>query len=110
MAAARWLWTFGPTTIAEVDVAWHPPAGSSSSCATPATARGQAFEANMNDEHLFVFDITSSSVSLSVDCVPLDTRPAQITLATRANLTVAFGKADASPIDGTIDDLGVSFR
>lgn len=71
---------------------------------------GTGFEAQTGEEHLFVLDITSTSVSLSVDCQPVSTVSRPIVLAPMTSLLVKFGKTDAAPIDGTIDDLAISYR
>ncbi len=70
----------------------------------------EAFNASGAEEHLFVLDITSASVALSVDCVPVATHPAKTVLNPGAPLLVDFGHPDAMPIDGTLDDLAVSYR
>jgi hypothetical protein len=62
------------------------------------------------EAHRFTFDITRTDVALSVDCRSLATRPVATKLAAAADLRMAFGKVDANPIDGTLDDLSVSFR
>ena len=72
-------------------------------CATPA------FEPNRGELHRFTFVITRTSVSLSVDCVPLATRMVHVVLGPHVSVAIGFGKVDASPIDGTLDDLSVSF-
>ena len=79
-------------------------------CDAAGTCANQTFDANVDEEHTFALDITSASVTLSVDCVSLASYPANISLATRAGLLVDFGHTDAAPIDGTIDDLSVSYR
>jgi len=68
-----------------------------------------AFEADRGVSHRFTFDITRTSVSLSIDCVPLATRTVDVVLGPRVAVAVGFGKTDASPIDGTLDDLSISF-
>jgi len=97
-------------TIAEIDVVMAPSGRPVFNQCSAGDCAGQGFEANVGEEHLFAFDITSTSVSLSVDCVPFSTRPANIDLAPMVNLLVKFGHTDAQPIDGTIDDVGISFR
>lgn len=60
-------------------------------------------------EHLFVFDMTPGALSVTVDCASAATRAA-IALPVKSSLEVEFGKTDADPIDGTLDDVVVSFR
>ena len=79
-------------------------------CDASGTCAAQTFDANADQEHTFVLDITRTSVALSVDCAPLATFNATIGLTPRAGLVVDFGHTDAEPIDGTLDDLSVSFR
>jgi hypothetical protein len=74
------------------------------------TCAQQTFDANGDEEHTFVLDITRTSVALSVDCAPLATFQATVGLTPRTGLLVDFGHNDADPIDGTLDDLSVSFR
>jgi hypothetical protein len=68
-----------------------------------------AIESAVGREHLFVFDLTADGLSLSVDCTPVLHRAA-IALPVKSSLAVTFGKSDAEPIDGTLDDVVVSFR
>jgi hypothetical protein len=68
-----------------------------------------AFEMKAGEVHRFTFDITRTAVTMSVDCKLLATRTVAVTLAARADVGMAFGKVDANPIDGTLDDLSVSF-
>jgi hypothetical protein len=67
------------------------------------------FDSTPGAEHLFQFDVTPTGTTATVDCQAFGTTPA-VPLATTAFVTLAFGKVDASPIDGTLDDVVVSFR
>lgn len=60
-------------------------------------------------EHLFVFDLTPGALSVTVDCASAATRAA-IALPVKSELQLEFGKVDADPVDGTLDDVVVSFR
>jgi hypothetical protein len=58
--------------------------------------------------HLFAFDLTNDGVAVSVDCTALG-KLDPIPLPVNEKLTVTFGRVDAAPIDGTLDDVRVSF-
>lgn len=62
----------------------------------------------LGTEHLYTFDLTPAGISLAVDCKPVATLPA-VPLPTGSSVRVAFGEVDADPIDGTLDDVVVSF-
>jgi hypothetical protein len=67
-----------------------------------------AFVARPKSEHALLFTITTTELRLDVDCVAaVSGQPEKP--ATNANVEVIFGKTDAQPIDGTIDDLVVQF-
>jgi hypothetical protein len=72
------------------------------SCAAAAGAT------KLGVESVLTLDITRSAVSLSVDCGPPAMQAATVTFGTP--FAVSFGKTDAESIDGTLDDLVVSFR
>jgi hypothetical protein len=96
--------------IAELDVVMAASKKPRFSLCNAGNCAGAGFEANVGEEHLFAFDITMSSVTATVDCAPLGTRPAQIVMKPMADLLVRFGKTDAAPIDGTIDDIAIAYR
>jgi hypothetical protein len=97
--------------VAELDFAKTASGDSFTLCgAAGADCAAQAFVAPAGEAHRFTFDITRTTVALSVDCKPIASRTVTSTLAPRATFSMAFGKVDADPIDGTIDDLSVSFR
>jgi hypothetical protein len=66
------------------------------------------FEAGAGEEHLFELDITTAGTTARVGCNPFGTTPS-VPLPTNATLILEFGHADANPIDGTLDDVVVSF-
>jgi hypothetical protein len=66
-------------------------------------------ESAPNQEHLFQFDVASSGTTATVDCQTFGTTP-PAPLDTSQGASLSFGRADASPIDGTLDDVVVSFR
>jgi hypothetical protein len=68
-----------------------------------------SFDSAPGAEHLFQFDVTPSGTTATVDCQPFGTTPA-VVLGTSAPVTLTFGKSEANPIDGTLDDVVVSFR
>jgi hypothetical protein len=96
--------------IAELDVVMAASRKPRFNLCNAGNCAGAGFEANVGEEHLFAFDITTSSVTATVDCTPLGMRPAQIVMKPMANLLVKFGKTDAAPIDGTIDDIAIAYR
>ena len=58
--------------------------------------------------HVLAVDITSEATRLSVDCgAPTSLPP--IALEQNADLRLSFGKSDGDPIDGSIDDVKVSW-
>ena len=67
------------------------------------------FEVRSGEEHLFVLEVRPEGTTATVDCNPLGTTPA-VPLATPAVLHLEFGKAEAAPIDGTLDDVVISLR
>jgi hypothetical protein len=67
-------------------------------------------EIDVGTEHVFALDVTSAGVAFTVDCRPVVTRTASISLATNAPLLLDFGKVDANPISGTLDDVVVAYR
>jgi hypothetical protein len=60
-------------------------------------------------EHLFLFEISDAQTKLTVDCVPLATLSGSA-LETDDSLSIVFGKNDGEPIDGTLDDVVVSYE
>jgi hypothetical protein len=69
-------------------------------CATFQTAK--------SEEHLVTFNVTSSGTTATIDCNDWTTLPATA-LPTGDQLSLAFGKVDGNPIDGTLDDVTVAF-
>ncbi len=67
---------------------------------TVATTRGAP--------HRFTFDLSSSGVVATVDCADATTLGG-FQLGS-SNLHLRFGAADGTPIDGTLDDVQVSFE
>lgn len=70
---------------------------------------GGSFETLPGKEHRFDFDVGSSGTQASVDCEAFASTPAGA-LPTSTLLELLFGKTDAQPIDGTLDDVVVAFR
>lgn len=64
----------------------------------------------MGTEHLLALDLSSGGVTAFFDCAELATMLPLAPLQTESTLTVAFGRIDAQPIDGTIDDVLVWFK
>ncbi len=58
--------------------------------------------------HLFQFELTATGVSIAVDCAHAFSLPAFPVDSAQA-FHVVFGTVDGEPIDGTIDDVRVSF-
>lgn len=67
------------------------------------------FECPKGEEHLFQFDLSGEGFAASVDCQPLGSLP-DIELPTTTWLWLELGKRDAHPIEGTLDDVVISFR
>jgi hypothetical protein len=59
--------------------------------------------------HVFTFDLSTSRVTLSIDCEPIASRPLA-PLSSSAALVLKLGSVDASPLDGVFDDISVAFR
>jgi len=68
-----------------------------------------SFEAPPGEEHRFDFEVSSSGTQATVDCKPFASTPA-LALATSTGIQLTFGKFDAKPVDGTLDDVVVAFR
>lgn len=68
-----------------------------------------SFEAMPGEEHLVQFDVTDGGVQATVDCLPFAMLPAQ-DLLMGTWMRLEFGRMNGAPIDGTIDDVLVSFR
>jgi hypothetical protein len=66
-------------------------------------------EVRAGEEHLFVIDVRPEGTTATIDCQPLGTAPS-VELRVSAVLHFEFGKLDAAPIDGTLDDLVISLR
>lgn len=96
--------------VAELDVVIAASKKPRFSLCNAGNCAGMPFEAAVGEEHLFAFDITTSSVTATVDCAPLGTRPQPLTMVPSANLVVKFGKVDANAIAGTIDDVAIAYR
>jgi hypothetical protein len=64
-----------------------------------------------NLERLVVLETDGTGTTLTVDCVRVDAIP-PVALATDdgSRTELVFGRNDANPIDGTIDDVSVTFR
>ncbi len=62
-----------------------------------------------DEEHVVLIEVTASAATLSVDCVQrAKVAGGKLTPSSYAEL--AFGHADANPLDGTFDDVAVVFR
>jgi hypothetical protein len=116
LAVARWdlgpvlKLTLDGAPVGELDFAVVKTGPSFTLCGVgPADCAPTAFGPTAGEAHRFTFDITSTTVSLSVDCKPLATRNVAVKLVPRATVGVDFGKVDGVAVDGTLDDLSVSF-
>ncbi len=83
---------------------------SSSSSSSGADCAPETFGASAGEAHRFTFELTSTTLTLSVDCKVIAKRGVTVTLAPRAAAGVVFGKNDATAIDATLDDLTISFQ
>lgn len=111
-------WTPGPllridvsgVPIAEID-AEVSPAGRVRfvACAGAASGCGPVLELAKGEERLFVVDASKSEIAVFAGCERWTTLPGK-SLPKSGKLTVRFGRTDGDPIDGTLDDLVVSFR
>jgi hypothetical protein len=79
-------------------------------CDEAALCASDFVEIDVGTEHVFALDVTSAGVAFTVDCRPVAIRTARISLATNAPLQIEFGKVDANPISGTLDDVVVAYR
>jgi hypothetical protein len=80
-------------------------------CAADGTTCDTAhpFDSAPGAEHFFAFEVDGAKTSLSVDCAAVATLPGT-PLASDRSVTVQFGARDGEPIDGTIDDVVISFK
>lgn len=60
-------------------------------------------------EHVIELDVSRDATQVSVDCAAPRTQPGLAPPAS-SNVELVFGKVDADPIEGTLDDVVVSFR
>jgi hypothetical protein len=70
----------------------------------------ELFRTKAGEAHQLELDITRTSVALRVDCKPFATRATMVDLGMKTTVSVSFGRLDANPIDGTLDDLRVSYE
>ena len=98
----------GPETPFELRAKIAPPGNPTFELCT-SVGCSASFDSAIGAEHLFQFDVTSSGTTATVDCQPFGATPA-VVLGLSQPITLLFGKADANPIDGTLDDVIISFR
>lgn len=67
------------------------------------------YESAPGKEHRFDFEVSSSGTVATVDCESFGATPA-LALPTSTGIEITFGKVDAQPIDGTLDNVVVAFR
>ena len=79
-------------------------------CAANGVCGSTSFTSAVGVEHVFTLDITSSAALVGIDCLPFATVASPIQIAPDKSLLLSFGKTNAIGIDGTLDDLLVSFR
>lgn len=78
-------------------------------CRGPADCFDNKLVVDAGSEHLFVLEISNAQTKLTVDCVPFATLSGSA-LKTSDSLAIVFGKVDGAPIDGTLDDVLVSYE
>jgi hypothetical protein len=59
-------------------------------------------------EHVFVIDVRSTGVTLTMDCAIVGNPPA-VPIPTKSSLSLEFGKTDGNPIDGTLAEATIAF-
>lgn len=70
---------------------------------------GRKLVVDPGSEHQFLLEVSSAQTKLTVDCVPFATLGGSA-LPTNSTFSLAFGRVDGNPIDGTLDDVVVSYE
>lgn len=101
----------GDTPIVELWARMHADKVVYRWCADEECTQGETFEAARREERLVTIELSlvPPTISLSVDCTRLGSRQATMELLS-TDTKLVFGHNDASPIDGTLDDVVVSFE